>query len=231
MKILIVYRCCENETIQSSIKTFRPQWFNKIIGLDSILNEIQRDVDVKFIAIHDGPPGVLYQYLLDKSVEIQKINECSNEKSLKYCLDFAKSKYKDHDVLYFVEDDFLHRKGWLPVLKEGVAAFKLVTLYDHLDRYIRTDDIKLDLKIQITKESHWRIAESTTCTWAVSTDIFMAVYDEAIRFLLNDRAMFRHFHNIKIPLWTCIPGYSTHVVATLYSPCINWEQINKEVNV
>ena len=69
-------------------------------------------------------------------------------------------------VIYFLEDDYLHTKNSLNILASGIQKYNLITGYDHLDRYTRTDDISYQNEIiEFYDTSHWRSVESTTCTW------------------------------------------------------------------
>jgi len=174
---------------------------------------------VNWLAVHDGPTGPLYDILVSHNVDIMKINKNSNHDSLITCLNEGKA-LKNCDNIYFVEDDYLHRAGALAWLMDGLDLSYLVSLYDHPDRYTRTDDLDyLRTEVLVGKVSHWRTAESTTCTWAARKDMFDdKIYDTAIRHALNDRAMFRDLFCQAIRLITPIPGVSTHCHEPFLSP-------------
>ena len=58
-----------------------------------------------------------------------------NSKSLVYALDMAIGN-DDNDIVYFVEDDYLHLEGSEQLIEEGIERADYVSLYDHPDKYI-----------------------------------------------------------------------------------------------
>jgi hypothetical protein len=79
-----------------------------------------------------------------------------------------------NDVIYFLEDDFLHLPGSKSILFEGLEISDYVTLYDHPDKYWYEADQgnffnykKLQkTRLYITKSVHWREINSTVMTFA-----------------------------------------------------------------
>lgn len=132
-------------------------------------------------------------------------------------------------ILYFVEDDYIHRPGWLDILLEGfqVPSVDYVTLYDHGDKYFAYP--KLSSKIFVTPSCHWRSTPSTTHTFATR-----------FKTLLRDLAIHRKFSEARTIsadhdkfiflqkkrntlLISSLPGSSTHAEPDFISPCIDWE--------
>jgi hypothetical protein len=224
----IIYRCCELETGTKPKRSCRPHWFSKEKCLNNLLKIFNNKVRIH--AIHDGPCGPLFDILKNNNVLIDKINYCDNDKSLRYNLNYAKNIVKT-DILYFLEDDYYHTIDALETLIEGfnisasINKENVITLYDAMDRYTRSDDIdyhKTLIKLGSTR--YWRTAESTTCTWAISQDLYNSkVYNEAIKFGLNDRELFRYLRSQNIVLFTPMVGASTHCHEPFVSPFINWE--------
>jgi len=227
MKIDIIYRCCENEMTPQTFKHFRPNWFNKLNCLKTFLTTIEvcSDVINKVYFVHDGPKGKLFKDI-PKKHEVIEINYQNNELCL---LETFKLANNLNEHLYFVEDDYLHLPNSIKTIYYGVQNFKLVTGYDHLDRYTRTDDISFGKEsIAFSKKTncHWRTAESTCCTWACTRQLWNnTMYAYATKYKLQDRELFRSL-NIEqnIRLWTPIPGVTTQVDCNL-SPGINWENV------
>lgn len=222
-----IYRCCESDT-----KTqFRPHWFSKKMCLENLVMTFQGQ-GYKFWAIHDGPIGPLYDMLQEYEFEIIKIEKQSNEYSLVTSLECG--AYSQNSKIYFVEDDYLHTKQGNRLLNEGFELLNntntFISLYDHPDRYVRTDDLDFGrTNVFAGKVCHWRTAESTTCTWATTKDAYEEfAYDLAMKHLLNDREFFRSALQMGKKLITPMPGASTHCHIPFLSPIVNWDDIANE---
>lgn len=135
-------------------------------------------------------------------------------------------------IIYFLEDDYLHREGWVDALFE---AFSLetdyVTLYDHSDKY--TAYPKLQSKIFVTKSCHWRTTPSTTNTYAMRFSTFKQDLEIHRRFSLNRKVSSDHDKFLFLAkkgrtLISAIPGFSTHLDPEFLSPCIDWQKYMKE---
>ncbi len=115
-------------------------------------------------------------------------------------LDLAKRISEKEDlpnetIFYFLEDDYLHRRGARKILVEAFEDLKAeyVTLYDHPDKYQNFKDPRyvwghgmVDVEedgirkpgiiynegkqgtIYVSKSTHWRTVDSTTMTWATT---------------------------------------------------------------
>lgn len=141
----------------------------------------------------------------------------------------------DETILYFLEDDYLHRHCWVDILHEG---FQLnpdyVTLYDHRDKYHLPMYRNLTSKISFTQSCHWRTTPSTTNTFA--TRFGTLKKDLAIhrRFSLNrkitaDHDKFLALQKRGATLISPLPGWSTHACEpNVIAPCFNWGQYFKE---
>jgi hypothetical protein len=225
MKLDIIYRCCEAE-VNPPFKWIRPPWFNKIKCLHTFLNsvELNKDIINKVVFLHDGAEGQLLNHIPSK-FHIEKVNFKNNEYSLLRTFDIADSLTSE--VVYFVEDDYLHLPHSINYIFNGALTLNLVNGYDHLDRYIRDDDLtKNKESITFLKETncHWRTAESTCCTWASTREMWNLIKQSARHFKLEDRKFFRNLIKNEIRLWTPMPGVTTQVDDKL-SPGINWENI------
>lgn len=219
-KINIIYRGCNLESPKDPLRKGRPEGFDKTDCFYTLHRAIENSNNIdKIFIIIDGDKGFLSDYIESLGYNITYINVRSNEKSLKYCYDLAHS-LDDSNNIYFIEDDYWHVENALDIINEGVENLGLVTGYDHLDRYVRTDDITLGKEhIVLTENRHWRTAESTTCTWAVSKTIFNKIFILAQQELLNDRRFFRTLiSQYNIRLFTPIPSVSTHLMADHISP-------------
>jgi hypothetical protein len=104
-----------------------------------------------------------------------KLDNLGNSFSFIATLNYAINNFKDNDLVYFVEDDYLHLDDAKKVLLEGLEIADYVTLYDNPDKYI---DFKKggpnhyvvengeEGKVFLTKTSHWKVTSSATMTFA-----------------------------------------------------------------
>jgi hypothetical protein len=125
-------------------------------------------------------------------------------------------------IVYLLEDDYLHKEGWIDVLFEGFTLpVDYVTLYDHRDKY--TGYPKLTSRLFVTESCHWRTTPSTTNTFA--TRFRTLKEDMAIhrKFSLNrkitaDHDKFCCLERKGAMLVSSIPGWSTHAEPEFMSP-------------
>jgi hypothetical protein len=146
----------------------------------------------------------------------------------------------DNEVIYFLENDYLHTKNANTIIMEGInLGADYVSGYDHPDKYTPAsrggnpqieDDGGETTKVYLTKSSHWKITNSTTMTFAAKVSTLKR--DEAIlRKYTNmghypqDYKMFLELRENNAILVTSIPGISTHGETMWLSPVIDWESV------
>lgn len=146
--------------------------------------------------------------------------------------------YSDDEIVYFVENDYLHRQLSPQVLKEGFelgAAF--VTLYDHPDKYL--DPSKggnpyceggaEDTRVYLTDSCHWKITNSTTMTFASTVKTLKRVEPTLRKWTggthPHDFQMFLDLREQNELLITPIPGYATHGETAWLTPLTDWSKI------
>jgi hypothetical protein len=223
-KLDIIYRGCNLENPAEPLRPGRPYGFDKTECFYTLHRAINFSNKIGNIyIIIDGDKGYLSDYIESLGYDIIYINKKSNKYSLNYCYEFA-NILQDCNNIYFIEDDYWHTENSLNTINEGVNSFGLVTGYDHMDRYTQADDITYGKEtIKISEKYYWRTAESTTCSWAASKNIYNQISDIAIEELLEDRNFFRRLIIEKnIRLHTPIPAVSTHVYNGVISPFFNF---------
>ncbi len=144
-------------------------------------------------------------------------------------------KLNDDEIVYFVENDYLHMQGSPTILKEGFdTGASYVSLYDHPDKYMNganpyVEDGGEATRVVLTKSIHWKITNSTTMTFAAAVGTLRA--DEPIlrEFTAGtyprDFDMFLSLGRNGKALVTPIPGYSTHGETAWLTPLKDWSTI------
>jgi hypothetical protein len=138
-----------------------------------------------------------------------------NAGSLRHAIELAISEFPDDEVVYFVEDDYLHLEISPSLIKEGIKRSEYVTLYDHPDKYTSQYNGGEFSKVIKTESSHWRYTISTCMT-----------FGSTIRTLKEDIDIWKKFTNESHPhdhyifkelskekkrrLAVCIPGSACH---------------------
>jgi hypothetical protein len=148
-------------------------------------------------------------------------------------------KWDDDEVVYFVENDYLHKQNSPTILKEGFnLGASFVSLYDHPDKYIDPrsggnpycEGGAEDTRVYLTNSCHWKITNSTTMTFASKISTLKRT-ESNIRKWTNmghypqDFQMFIEFQTQNELLITPIPGYATHGETAWLTPLTNWSQL------
>jgi hypothetical protein len=241
--IQVVYRA----TPAGNVKA-RPPWFSKWVCLGSLLRAIEEagrtTIDVRFLCDGNLPDAVLD--LMAQYGETEHLSGLGNSGSYLRALEWAtKGPLLDSDSVYFVEDDYVHVEGSLAALDGAIRATdpgSYLTLYDHPDRYGRTDDLVVPGRsIELINGRHWRRVESTNMTFAAN-----------VRTLRRDGWLFRAFaRHTSYPhdreLWRAvqglgarrplrwmrgrrvllgpIPSLATHAERETLAPGVDWEAV------
>ena len=221
-----------NFSTQSANKP-RPEWFNREKIFDSFISTLDDRVD--YTAFHDSGNGSIEDHFLNNK-EVNKITKFggNDAQSFLNLLNYVvEQDYNVDDIIYFLEDDYLHKEGWIDVLLEGFDKIgaDYYTLYDHPDKYYLPMYENLTSKIIATPSSHWRTVPSTTNTYACTMGTLKKhinihiKYCDLVEKWTKDHDKFTHLWNEGSNLVSCIPAYSTHVEGNMLSPTINWSKI------
>ena len=229
--IRIFQRHC-NFSTQSAHKP-RPTWFDREKIFDSFISTLDERVD--YTAFHDSGNGSIEEHFLqNKNVNKVSMLGGNDAQSFLNVLNYVvEQKYDDNDIIYFLEDDYLHRAGWIDIMLEGFEYIgaDYYTLYDHPDKYFLQMYENLQSKIIATPSVHWRTTPSTTNTYACKFETLKKHLDIHIQYCdlvekwTKDHNKFTHLWKIGSNLISCMPGYSTHIEGNMLSPIINWETV------
>ena len=217
----------------------RPAWFSKYNTHKSLFNSIMKNKEYvkKVYVLFDGIEATFYNQILESlktfeelgiEYEIKNIHAGSVYNSVKISTEIACNIGGD---IYIVEDDYFHLPDAIKKIALALPKYKILSGYDHPDRYYRTDDIDYKLQVSFDTESnhHWRTSESTGHTYAVSGDLLESIKPVlmAHEHTVSDRELWRYLHRNNIPLWTAVPGFVTQVDPFL-SPGVDWGKSSEE---
>jgi hypothetical protein len=177
----------------------------------------------------------LYRQSLYPIIEFKAGSEAA---SFLYMLEHVyRQKFPPETILYFLEDDYVHRPGWPKVLREAftLSGIDYVTLFDHRDKYFLPQYTDLKSKIFYTDSCHWRTTPSTTNTYALFFKTLQKHIDIHRCFSLGrtitaDHDKFCKLSEQEALLVSSIPGYSSHAEPQFASPCHDWEKILQEIS-
>lgn len=216
--------------------------YNKVKP-DFITNEIclKNFVDVflpnDFTIIADNiskdTKKMILKYVPEECIQNVKVGHGAGTFNL--ALDLALT-YNDDEIVYFIENDYLHTSDAKKILEEGFdIGASFVSLYDHPDKYLAPDrggnpycdGGAEDTRVYLTNNSHWKITNSTTMTFAAKVKT-LKENEKILRDFTNethphDFQMFLKLRENNKLLITPIPGRSTHGETAWLSPLIKWK--------
>jgi len=143
--------------------------------------------------------------------------------------------FADDTILYFLEDDYLHKENWAQTLLEAFSLPEAdyITLFDHRDKYDAPMYEDLEAKLFYTPSTHWRTTPSTTNTYAMLLKTLKEdlathrKYSEGHRISL-DHDKFLDLKSQGRTLISSIPGWSCHCEPAFASPCHDWTSLLNE---
>lgn len=239
----ILYRFCNQENSKK-----RPQFFSKKLCLENFIiafNYVKNEST--FHLICDGEIEQEIVSLTADIATIEQLPSVGNSASFLVALEKSLS-FSEQDLIYFVEDDYLHCPDSLVKLLDCQESIECdyITLYDHPVRYMPDYELGRDWAVNnetiyLSKSHHWREVESTCMTFASTSQILKAdfsVFEQNIlgRKVPNDRELFRQlqhlgsYQNAVLPelprkLVGPIPSLATHCEEPWLAPVISWEDI------
>jgi hypothetical protein len=146
----------------------------------------------------------------------------------------------DDEIVYLIEDDFLHRKEARDVLLDGIQQnVEYVTLYDHPDKYINAKSggnpyVKHGgerTRLLLGKHSHWKFTGSTVMTFATRSGQLRKDWSVFLRHCpdryTDDFRLFRELSWRGRRLIGAVPGYATHCETAHLSPLYDWASMTE----
>lgn len=185
--------------------------------------------------ISDNTYNMICKYV--KPAQIIKVSIGNGAGTFNIALDKALEE-NDTQIVYFLENDYLHRKGSKKILIEGFdLGASFVSLYDHPDKYMEPQEGgnpycqggAEDTRVYLTSSCHWKITNSTTMTFAAKVITLKRTEPILRKHTLgshpNDFHMFLELRQNSELLITSLPGYATHGESAWLTPLTNWRKV------
>lgn len=203
-------------------------------------NWLPEEVTILADKVSDETREFLEMYRDTASIDVQFIQGGSSAQSFRIAYEMA-LELPDEEVVYLVEDDYWHLPFSRRCLLEGIERADYVTLYDAPDKYVPAskggnpliDEDGADVtKVILTASTHWRITNSTTCTFAAKVKTLRADYKTWKEFCFatpnvshpNDFPCFIDLRGQGRSLISPLPTLSTHCEPAWKAPLIDWEK-------
>lgn len=214
----------------------RPDWFSHEACFRNLLDTVARDPlghRVIITVMYDGPvedlqTDFIAPYVSSKAsgVRLQLLQAGSDRNSFLITLGHANGlPLPDTDLVYFLENDYLHQHGWVSKvfeLYDSGHAFDMVSLYDHKDKYILPMYESLTARLYLSHSHHWRTTPSACASFMLSKAALARDHD-ALASGQTDYYFFREVvENRGRVLLSPIPGLSTHSMEGYLSPNVDW---------
>lgn len=228
----IIYRISD-----SGYNKIKPDYINNencLKNFCSIFAKHLNNITVIADKCADSTINMIANYVESSNIEVTSVGNGAGTFNL--ALDKA-LMFDDDEIVYFVENDYLHKPGSDDVLLEGFTlGCDYLSLYDHLDKYLDGTNPFVEgggevTRVMLTKSCHWKLTNSTTMTFA--TRVSTLKEDESIlrEYTIGthprDFQMFLALREKQRGLITPIPGYSTHGETVWLTPLFDWSTLIK----
>jgi hypothetical protein len=233
LPIEVFVRHCHYSSVSAHKKRF--PHFTKECCFQNLIETLKGDpkVNVTFFLDTFHPAAEQHFILKQTDFPVVEIKAGSEAGSFLFMLEYVlKKNFTTDPLIYFLEDDYLHKAGWPTVLREAftLPGVDYATLYDHRDKYFLEAYRDLHSKIYHTASCHWRTTPSTTNTYAMkfSTLKKHAPFHRAFslgRTITSDHDKFCKLNAEGAQLISSLPGWATHCEPEFASPCTDWNII------
>jgi len=225
MKIHIFYR---HYNVSGTDNRSRPKWFDFEKCFVNLLNTIQNK-NVELHVVFDGDINSNFIGKYQDKFTTHLIKAGNDQLSFFQTWEIAKSiSMEQTDLVYFIENDYLHLQGWDKKVIELFETYKLlhyVSLYDHNDKYFLPMYEDLVSKIFTTETHHWRTTPSTCGSFIITKQLFDLDYDIHTSIVGDHNKFLQLAEERNRMVITPIPGLSTHCMEGLMSPTIKWDKV------
>lgn len=229
----IIYRISD-----TGYRKNKPNYISNEKCLKNFVNIFIDYVDnINIIAdnISDLTYDMICKYIKKENISIVSIGHGAGTFNL--ALDMAIS-YPNDCIVYFVENDYLHKENADAILLEGFELNpSFITLYDHPDKYMDPQHGGNPYcaggsemtRLYLGKSCHWKITNSTTMTFASKVSTLKSTEEIIRKWIAGshpyDFQMFLDLGKHNHYLLSSVPGYATHGETEWLCPLTDWSNI------
>jgi len=225
MKIHIFYR---HFNVLGSDFRGRPKWFSFEKSFTNLLQSITNK-NVKLHVVMDGDINSNFVGKYKNQYTLHNIKANNDQSSFRQTWEIAKNtQIGDNDLIYFVENDYMHMNNWVDKVIDLFSTYKLphyVSLYDHPDKYFAPQYEDLVSKVINTETHYWRTTPSTCGSFIVNKQLFDLDYDIHTTVPGDHNKWTQLSEERNRLVITPIPGLSTHCIEGFLSPTIDWSKL------
>lgn len=248
MKLDIIFRTCTkvycvHDDMLRPFNSTKRQIVLKC--LSSLVNSIKSNIGVKLHLFDDHSPEKDLsdmKGIIEKSgipYHIEKLQKSGNGNSLEAVFRYGKTL--DSNLIYFCEDDYLHKPETIKCIIEAYKDIVEITKNDavifpcdYIDRY----SIIEPSHIFALKDRHWRTIESTTGTFVVSKNVLEKYFQFYLAFAAYNKIdkggewkTIDHIYK-EVKCYSPMPSLTAHLNdEKLLSPFVNWKGIWDSIEI
>lgn len=201
-------------------------------------NFVKHFSNAELLVIADNCNSDTLAFIKEHTDRVLEVSVGHGSGTFNLALDFA-LKQAEEDLIYFVENDYVHRAGAYEAMIEAFDSdllFDYLTLYDHPDKYLNPYEggnpfcsaKSEQTRVFLTSSSHWKYTNSTTMTFASRVRTLKQDETTLRKWTSGthpeDFQMFIELYKKGRRLLSPIPGFSTHGESKWLTPLINWEK-------
>ena len=164
---------------------------------------------------------------------VVSIEKTGNAGSLEEC--FKQGLSSQAELLYFIEDDYLHTLSAISEMLESYSQFssnlggREVAIFPADDPSFYRPHTFVPSRVVVGSRRHWRTNVQTTCTFFVSKNSLIAhypVFEELTKNGVDEGSSVNNLWRGPITLFTPIPSLVAHLqFSDCIPPLFNWREL------
>ncbi|MCE9644053.1 glycosyltransferase family 2 protein [Candidatus Parcubacteria bacterium] len=195
------------------------------------------DIKLSILDDHSSPETVSFlehfAAALPFSAEVYPLEGEGNAVSLAAC--FVRGRASNADLLYFVEDDYLHVPEALSEMLESYALFsknlggRPVALFPADDPSFYRPNTFVPSRVVTGSHRHWRTNVQTTCTFFLPRSVLemhYPVFEELTRNGVDEGSSINRLWQGPVTLFTPLPSLAAHLqFSDCIPPLFDWKSL------
>jgi hypothetical protein len=229
----------------------RPAWFSYTLCFANLVETTRQGREAGRIILHivfDGSPEALQADAIAPhlfpliaqtpgAIHIHYIKGGNQRAAWRACLGVIGDGdgIADDDLIYLLENDYLHVADWVARLEELAASpidWDYTTLYDHPDKYPGYTNVadsaryrNLVGKVFCAGSQHWRTTPSSTGTYILRGRTYRRDLP-ILRLGLYDNRLFKLLGMVRrVTVVSPLPSLATHSMSEYLAPVVAWNAV------